>query len=189
MSNKKCLIKSCDREYGSRGFCHKHYQRWRVNGDPNIVNRILGEDRSKDPMYRTYWGMLSRCRSKREDVRSWYEGRGIKVCDRWSGVNGFSNFKTDMGEKPSKKHSLDRIDNEKGYSPDNCRWATNSQQGINRTIQKNNKSGFKSVSYHKKLCKWQVNIQRNNIQNHLGFYERIEDAISARDKFLDGLEA
>lgn len=61
-----------------------------------------------------------------------YAGRGIRVCDRWLGPNGYENFFSDMGPRPSPGHSIDRIDNEKGYEPGNCRWATGVEQRRNQ---------------------------------------------------------
>jgi hypothetical protein len=67
---------------------------------------------------------------KHKRYRDW-GGRGIRVCDRWSGLNGFKNFLADMGKRPSKR-SLDRINNDGNYEPGNCRWATARQQVRNR---------------------------------------------------------
>lgn len=78
--------------------------------------------------YRIWKAMRSRCETPTCPAYSNYGGRGIVVCERW-GV--FANFLADMGRRPSLQHSLDRINNDGPYSPDNCRWATKVQQGRN----------------------------------------------------------
>jgi len=81
--------------------------------------------------YRAWGGMLTRCSLSFEGFLD-YRGRGIVVCDRWRGGDGFQNFFADMGKRPSSLHSLDRIDVDGNYEPLNCRWATKKEQSRNQ---------------------------------------------------------
>ena len=85
---------------------------------------------SKTTEYHSWASMVSRCRCNRNTDYHLYGGRGIAVCERW--IDSFENFISDMGMKPSKKHSIDRIDNNAGYSKENCRWATPAMQSRNK---------------------------------------------------------
>lgn len=83
--------------------------------------------------YISWRSMKSRCLNPNNPHYKNYGGRGIKICERWLGVNGFNNFISDMGYKPSLSHSLDRFPNNDGhYEPSNCRWSTEEQQNRNR---------------------------------------------------------
>ena len=73
--------------------------------------------------------MIRRCHVETDPSYKWYGARGIKVCDRWR--NDYQAFKADMGPRPSRKYSIDRIDGTKGYEPGNCRWATAMEQSAN----------------------------------------------------------
>jgi hypothetical protein len=87
---------------------------------------------SETSIFKTWNSMIRRCNNPSDKAYSYYGGRGIRVCRKWQGKNGFANFFSDMGEKPTSHHSIDRVNNDKGYSKKNCRWATKKQQSENR---------------------------------------------------------
>ena len=127
---------------------------------------------------RTWSAMKTRCYNKNWHAYENYGGRGIAICDRW--LESFESFYADMGDKPTPNHSIDRINNDGNYEPDNCRWATSSEQNRNQRMSTRNTSGVKGVHWDERKSKWRAFISINNKNKYLGGYTDKARAISAR---------
>ena len=128
-------------------------------------------------IYQCWASMRMRCLNKKNPRFKNYGGRGITVCDEWK--NSFVSFYKDMGDMGTSM-SLDRIDNNKGYYKENCRWATRSEQQRNINTQKNNKVGFKGVYFCNTYNKYVSKLYFNGKTYHLGYFDDLNSAIKAR---------
>ena len=136
----------------------------------------------KHPEYTVWRKMKERCYNKNQDSYPYYGGRGIEVCDRWK--NSFESFLYDMGKRPSDKYQLDRKDNDGNYSPENCRWATRSENIVNRPSKL---EGLKNIQ-ERTNGKYRVSITRNNIRYQSYQVDSIKEAINIRDRMLKEYE-
>jgi len=125
-----CSITGCAMRHEARGFCRTHYYRLRKWGNPEHELIQTRNNRSLVPEYGIWSGIKQRCYDQGYKRYKDYGGRGITVCERW--LNNFDAFYADVGQRPSKDHSLDRINNDGNYEPGNVKWST-------RTEQQNNK--------------------------------------------------
>lgn len=151
-----------------------------------LTNKTHGMSETR--FYKTWRNMKSRCQGKYATGYENYGGRGITVCDRW---NKFENFYDDMYEsylKHVEKYgedntSIDRINNNGNYEPNNCRWTNQTKQTINRRERSDNTSGHTGVSWNKLRNKWMAFINLGGKQKHIGYFTDKKDAIKARQAY------
>jgi len=174
-----CIVENCNKNIHARGYCTKHYQRFKKHGD--ILTRVVFKGGSHThPLHVTYYNMIKRCTNIKNDHYKYYGARGIKICDRWLGENGFKYFAEDMGERPHK-YQIDRIDVNGDYTPENCRWVNIYTQAGNTTIS----NPVPGVGWHSQRKKWRARIKINGKEKSLGLYSNYEDAVKARNDFYN----
>lgn len=142
--------------------------------------RIDGHLATEHPLYSTWAGMWGRCTNETDAMWPRYGGRGIVVCDRWL---SFEAFATDMGAKPSIAHTLNRVNNDGPYSPENCEWATFSDQCVNRRTFKNNTSGTTGVT--RKDASWLARFDYAKVRYNIGWFATQDEAVAAREAFVE----
>lgn len=137
---------------------------------------------SRSRIYKIWQLMVQRTQNKKNTNYKYYGAIGITICEDWL---IFENFLRDMKDGYKDNLTIDRIDTNKGYSIENCRWATNVVQHRNtRKLISTNKSGYRGVSFDKKMNKWSAQIYLNNKKKHLGYFKEAIDGAIAYDKYI-----
>jgi hypothetical protein len=129
--------------------------------------------------YSSWHNMVTRCTNNSHASFNDYAGRGITVCEKWK---TFENFLEDMGNKPSDEYSIERIDNNKGYSPANCVWSDRITQQRNQRVRSDNALGIRGVYKESRSGKYIAIIYVDKKRMHLGSFDVLEDAAQAREK-------
>lgn len=140
----------------------------------------LKHGKRHSPEYNSWVGMRDRCYNIKNPKYPRYGERGIGVCSRWLGDMGFVNFYSDMGERPSKNHSLDRIDVNGNYEPTNCRWALPIVQSRNRTDNHVLFYNGEKLS----ISEWSeiTGIKQDTINARVSYYGwSVEEALTIKD--------
>ena len=145
------------------------------------ANTVHGETKFggiMTPEYRAHRQALDRCYNPNNKHFKDYGGRGITMADEWRGDGGFARFLEHIGRRPSSLHSIDRIDNDKGYEHGNVRWATRTEQQRNQRTRRDNKSGIRGVTFVEKL--WRAYIKVDGKVIHLKKTSNFFEACCAR---------
>lgn len=168
---KECLVRSNFLKNGTTKSCGCKRN--------ELIKKSLtkhGKSRTKDPTYDSWRSMISRCEQPSHKSYEHYSKRGIKVCERW---HKFENFLEDMGERPTNLQ-LDRIDNDKGYYPENCRWTT-------AKVNSNNRSSSVYLDFNGKrlsVSEWSqiLNIPYSTLDKRLKAGWTVEKALTTKVK-------
>lgn len=119
----------------------------------NLSEEEKRERKQQQELRNIWYGIKTRCTNPNAETWTDYGARGIGLDPRWE---SFCQFWLDMGPRPSPAHSIGRINNDKGYSPENCRWELPYEQMQNTRLWRNNTSGVRGVNWDKSRNRWEA---------------------------------
>ena len=160
---KKGATKSCG--------CQKASNDWIIHG------------LHKNKFYSTWAHMMSYCFNPKFHQYGDYGGRGITVCEEWLDIRNFIKW-ADVTFPNTSDVNLNRINTNGNYNPENCRWATKTEQNINQRMKRSNTSGYVGVCFDKWHDKWVSQISFNCKNVRLGRFLTKEEAVEARDNYI-----
>ena len=154
-------------------------------GDTKSCGCLRGELHGlrRHKLYGTWRQMVQRCTNPKHKNYGDYAERGITVCEEWLDIKNFIAW-AESTHPNIEGLSLDRIDNDKGYSPENCTWSDKTTQNINQRKREDNTSGYVGIYWHKASKKWDAKIGVNSKLVHIGTFPLIENAVQARDNYI-----
>ena len=139
---------------------------------------------SKDKDYFLCHRIIDRCYNKNAQMYDIYGGRGIKVCDDWlKDPLKFVEYIKSLENYREKNYSIDRINNNGNYEPNNIRWTTKSVQSANQRKKKSNTTGYTGINLNK-CGNYFACLTFNKEYKYLGTYKTINEALSARNDFI-----
>ena len=158
------------------------------NGHTRSCGCLIGKQAGSHNLYYhrfypTWNGVMQRCNNPKHKNYKYYGAREITVCEEWLDVRNFIIW-AESTHPNMEGYTLDRIDNDKGYSPENCRWADKSTQSINQRMRRTNTSGYIGIIWSEARLKWVSRISVEKKRIWLGEYKTIEEAILARDNYI-----
>ena len=148
-----------------------------------LVGKNMTHGMGQNKFYKTWHNMIQRCTNPNHKAYKDYGARGITICEEWLDVANFVAW-AEATYPNTEGMSLDRIDNDKGYSPENCRWVDRTTQALNRRKMRTNTSGYVGVYSGVIKDGWYAKVGSNNKLINIGSFKTKEEAAQARDTYI-----
>lgn len=182
----KCLLCDSEQTYARKYDLERgDYESCGCKRSNDLIVRNTKHGCAMTSEYKIYHGMIDRCNNPENPAYKDYGSRGIKVCDEW--LHNFEQFISDMGFRPDKTYSIDRIDNNMGYSKNNCKWSTKSEQAYNRRKRKDCTSDYIGVHFDMNSKKYIARVWLDKKRIILGKFTDEMLAVKAIQDFKEGV--